>query len=350
MLGCTVLTDTVNQMPSTAAEEFEHRRHSPANRMRHLLLAHGWVGPAAVLLVAIVAFGVVNPDFVAPTNLSLVMQQVAVIAALGLGQTLIILTAGIDLSVGAAMILVTMVVGSLAADHGVPGPVAFVTGLGLGIACGALNGLLVTAIKLPPFIVTLGTLSIFTAASLLLSGGQSIDGSKLGGLLNWAGTTIEIGEIRVTTGVVVMLLMYVVVGFALSQTAWGRHVYAVGDDPQAATLAGIRTPRVVFSVYAVAGGIIAVAAWILIGRTGSASPNAAVDANLDSITAVVIGGTSLFGGRGAVIGTLLGALIVGVFRSGLALAGVNVQYQTLTVGALVIVAVAVDRWIRGAQR
>ncbi len=344
------MTDTVehSHSPGTAAEEFEQRRHSPVHRLQHLLLAHAWIGPAAVLLVAIIAFGVINPNFVAPTNLSLVVQQVAVIAALGLGQTLIILTAGIDLSVGAAMILVTMVVGSLAADHGVPGPAALVAGLGLGLACGVLNGLLVTTIKLPPFIVTLGTLSIFTALSLLLSGGQSIDGAKLGDLLTWTGKTLTLGEFRVTTGVLVMLLMYLLVGFALSQTAWGRHVYAVGDDPQAATLAGIRTPRVLFSVYATAGVIFALSAWILIGRTGSASPNAAVDANLDSITAVVIGGTSLFGGRGAVIGTLLGALIVGVFRSGLALAGVNVQYQTLTVGVLVIVAVAVDRWIRGA--
>jgi fructose transport system permease protein len=338
---------STTHMPATAAEEFEQRRHSPAQRVQHALHSHAWLSPAVVLAAAAVAFGAINPNFVQPTNLSLVMQQVAVIAALGLGQTLIILTAGIDLSVGAVMILVTMVVGALAGNHNVAGPIALVIGLALGLICGALNGVLVTKIKLQPFIVTLGTLSIFTALSLLLSGGQSIDASKLGALLNWTGKAIAVGQFRITTGVLVMLLMYLLIGFALSQTAWGRHVYAVGDDRQAATLTGIQTSRVLFSVYATAGVIFAISAWILIGRAGSASPNAAVDANLDSITAVVIGGTSLFGGRGAVIGTLLGALIVGVFRSGLALAGVNVQYQTLTVGVLVIAAVAVDQWIRG---
>jgi fructose transport system permease protein len=340
---------TTTHAPLTAAEEFEKRRHSPAQRVQHLLHSHAWLSPAVVLVIAIIVFGILNSNFIRPTNLSLVTQQVAVIAALGLGQTLIILTAGIDLSVGAAMILVTMVVGSLAGNHGVPGVLALILGLGLGLLCGTVNGLLVTMIKLPPFIVTLGTLSIFQALALLLSGGQSIDGGKLGDLLNWTGKSFPLGPFRVTTGVVVVLIMYAIVGFALSQTAWGRHVYAVGDDPGAASLAGIQTSRVLFSVYTTAGVIFAITAWVLIGRIGSASPNAGVDANLDSITAVVIGGTSLFGGRGAVVGTLLGALIVGVFRSGLALAGFDVLYQTLTVGVLVIVAVSVDQWIRGVK-
>ena len=340
---------TTTNAPLTAAQEFEKRQHSPAQRVQHLLHSHAWVSPAVVLLLAIIVFGILNPNFVKPASLSLVTQQVAVIAALGLGQTLIILTAGIDLSVGAAMILVTMVVGSLAGNHGVPDALALLIGLGLGFLCGALNGTLVTRVKLPPFIVTLGTLSIFTALSLLLSGGQQISGDKFGSLLNWTGKSFPLGPFRVTTGVVVVLVMYIIIGFALSQTAWGRHVYAVGDDPAAASLAGIQTGRVLFSVYATAGVIFAITAWVLIGRIGGASPNAGADANLDSITAVVIGGTSLFGGRGAVVGTLLGALIVGVFRSGLALAGVDVLYQTLTVGVLVIVAVSVDQWIRGVK-
>ena len=340
---------TATHAPSTAAEEFEKRQHSPAQRIQHTLHSHAWLSPAIVLVVSIIVFGILNQNFIRPTNLSLVLQQVAVVAGLGLGQTLVILTAGIDLSVGAIMILVTMVIGSLAGNHGVPGLLALIIGLVLGLACGTLNGLLVTWIKLPPFIVTLGTLSIFTALSLLLSGGQSIDGGKLGDLLNWTGKSFPLGPFRITTGVVLVLVMYLVIGFALSQTAWGRHVYAVGDDPDAAALAGIRTPRVLLSVYSTAGVIFAITAWVLIGRIGSASPNAGVDANLDSITAVVIGGTSLFGGRGLVVGTLLGALIVGVFRSGLALAGVDVLYQTLTVGVLVIVAVSIDQWIRGVK-
>jgi fructose transport system permease protein len=143
-----------------------------------------------------------------------------------------------------------------------------------------------------------------------------------------------------------MIALYAVVAFALSQTAWGRHVYAVGDDPDAARLAGIAVSRVLLSVYITAGVTFALAGWILIGRINAASPNAGADANLDSITAVVIGGTSLFGGRGAVWGSLLGALIVGVFRNGLSLAGLDVLYQTLAVGVLVIVAVSLDQWIR----
>jgi fructose transport system permease protein len=132
----------------------------------------------------------------------------------------------------------------------------------------------------------------------------------------------------------------------LSSTSWGQHVYATGDDREAARLAGVRTERVLLSVYVVAGLICAVAAWVLIGRIASASPQAGGLANLDSITAVVIGGTSLFGGRGLVLGTLFGALIVGVLRNGLALTGVDVLWQDFAVGILVLAAVAIDQWIR----
>jgi fructose transport system permease protein len=143
-----------------------------------------------------------------------------------------------------------------------------------------------------------------------------------------------------------VVFLYLVVGFALKQTTWGRHVYAVGNDAEASRLVGISVNRVLFSVYALAGLIYGITAWILIGRAGAASPNAAADANLESITAVVIGGTSLFGGRGALLGTLLGALIVGYFRTGLSLAGVDDQWRVLTIGVLVVVAVSVDQWIR----
>lgn len=146
-----------------------------------------------------------------------------------------------------------------------------------------------------------------------------------------------------------MLLLYITVAFVLNKTAWGRHVYAVGDDKEAARLAGIRVNRVLMSVYLVAGAILFLSAWIQIGRANAASPNAGLDLNLDSITAVVIGGTSLFGGRGVIWGTLLGALIVGVFRNGLSLAGLDVLYQTLAVGILVIAAVTMDQWIRKAK-
>jgi fructose transport system permease protein len=141
-------------------------------------------------------------------------------------------------------------------------------------------------------------------------------------------------------------MMYAVVAFVLSETKWGRYVYAVGDDAAAARLAGIQVRQLLISVYSVAGFIFALSAWVLIGRVGAATPTAAVDANLDSITAVVIGGTSLFGGRGGLLGTFLGAVIVGVFRNGLALARLDVLYQTLAIGLLIIASVSLDQWIR----
>ncbi|SDQ64072.1 ABC transporter permease [Quadrisphaera sp. DSM 44207] len=340
------MTTTTAPPPHTAAETFEQRRRSPLQRVQHVLHRRPELSPALVLLAAVVVFGLVNERFLQPQNLSLVLQQVAVVAALAVGQTLIILTAGIDLSVGAIMILSTVVVGHVVSERGFPGWLALLVGLLVGTAAGFLNGMLVTRINLPPFIVTLGTLNIFTALSLLISGGLSIDGDVLGPLLTFTGQTFPIGPFRVTTGVLLVLALYLVVGFALRQTAWGRHVYAVGDDADASRLAGIRVNRVLLSVYTVAGLIFALTTWVLIGRIGGASPNAGVEANLDSITAVVIGGTSLFGGRGSLIGTLLGAITVGVFRNGLALAGVDVLYQTLVVGVLVIAAVSIDQWIR----
>jgi fructose transport system permease protein len=299
-----------------------------------------------VLILAAVVLGAFNNRFYAPANLSLIAQQVAVVGGLAVGQTLIILTAGIDLSVGAVMVFTSIVMAGSADNFGVPGPLALLIGLVVGTLAGGLNGVLVTRLRLPPFIVTLGTLNIFTALTLLYSGGQSIQGKDIPDVLLWTGQAIGIGPFRLTTGVLLMLAMYAIGTYVLRNTAWGRHIYAVGDDREAARLAGIAVNRILISAYLVAGFIFAITAWILIGRVGAASPNSASDANLDSITAVVIGGTSLFGGRGLIVGSLLGALIVGVFRNGLALAGVDVLFQTLVIGVLVIVAVATDQWIR----
>ncbi|GAA4697322.1 ABC transporter permease [Phytohabitans rumicis] len=337
---------TTAQPASTATEQFALRRRSPVQRVQHLLHSYPAISPFLVLVISFVVFSAINPRFSSANSLSLVVQQVAVIGALAVGQTLIILTAGIDLSVGAITILSMMVAAKVAEGGGLPGVLAVAVAVGLGVAAGLLNGALVTRIKLPPFIVTLGTLSVFTALGLLYSRGQSVQAVDMPALLNWTGETFRLGQFRITTGVVLVVALYVVVGFALANTAWGKHVYAVGDDKEAARLAGIRVDRVLLSVYTVAGAIYGLTAWILIGRAGAASPNAITDANLESITAVVIGGTSLFGGRGALLGTLLGALIVGFFRSGLSLAGVDDQYRVLAVGLLVILAVAVDQWIR----
>lgn len=328
-----------------AAERFLQRQ-TPVQRVHSVLHSYPALSPAVVLVLAAVVLGAFNNRFFLPANLSLVAQQVAVVGGLAVGQTLIIMTAGIDLSVGAIMVFTSIVMAGSAANFGVPGPLALIIGLLVGTLAGGLNGLLVTRLRLPPFIVTLGTLNIFTALTLLVSNGASIQGKDIPDILQWTGLPIAIGPFRLTTGVVLMLAMYVVATYVLRNTAWGRHIYAVGDDREAARLAGIPVNRILLSAYLVAGFVFAITAWILIGRVGAASPNAASEANLDSITAVVIGGTSLFGGRGIIVGSLLGALIVGVFRNGLALAGVDVLYQTLVVGVLVIVAVATDQWIR----
>ena len=339
-------TTEEHQGPANAAEQFALRRHSPMQRIQHVLHRHPSISPLLVLLLALIVFTIINPRMIQPSNLSLILQQSAVIGALAIGQTLIILTAGIDLSVGAIAILSMLVMANLAANNGVPGFLALLIGILVGTLCGFLNGILVTRLNLPPFIVTLGTLSIFTALALLYSNGQSVAKNDMPPLLNWMGDLIGIGTFRITVGVLATIVLAIIMSFVLSQTAWGRHVYAVGDDIEGSRLAGIRVNRVLLTVYVVAGLIYGITAWILIGRAGTASPNAIVDANLESITAVVIGGTSLFGGRGAIVGTMLGALIVYVFRSGLSLAGVDDQWRVMAIGVLIIVAVSIDQWIR----
>ncbi len=331
---------------NTAAEQFARRRRSPAQRVQHVLHAYPAISPLLVLVVSFLVFTYLNPNFGTLRTQSLILQQVAVVAALAVGQTLIILTAGIDLSVGAISILAMLFSAKLSADSGLPGPLAVLVGIAVGTAAGAINGLLVTRLRLPPFIVTLGTLSVFTAMALLYSSGQSVQASAMPDLMVFTGEIVNLGGLRITTGVFMVVLLYVVVGFVLKQTTWGRHLYAVGNDAESARLVGISVNRVLLSVYTLAGLIYGITAWILIGRAGAASPNAAADANLESITAVVIGGTSLFGGRGALLGTLLGALIVGYFRTGLSLAGVDDQWRVLSIGLLVIIAVSIDQWIR----
>ena len=331
---------------SSAAAEFARRQQSPVQRLQHQLHGKPWLSPLFLLLVAFLVFFIATPTFLTANSMGILLQQTAVVAALAVGQTLVILTAGIDLSCGAIMVLSMMVMASLSKDDGMPSIIGLFLGVALATAAGLLNGILVTRINLPPFIVTLGTLSIFTAIALLYSGGSSIQADRLPDLLNFLGEGFGIGQFRLTWGIVVVILMYAVMAYVLSQTAWGRYVYAVGDDAESARLSGVPSKRILLAVYTVAGLIYGLAAWILIGRAGAATPNAVPDANLASITAVVIGGTSLFGGRGRLIGTLIGALIVQTFAFGLSQLGVDQQWRVLATGILVIVAVAIDQWIR----
>jgi len=340
------MTETLEE-PGTA-EEILKPKDTPARRIHGVLHRMPALSPLVVLIIACVIFGIDNQRFLRPENISIVMQQAAYVGALAVAQTLVILTAGIDLSVGAVMVLASFVMAKLVANDTVPGPFALLIGIVIAVAAGLVNGLLVTKIKLPPFIVTLGTLSIFTAITLIYAEGQTISLSS-DSIATWTGKTITLGRFDVTYGVLMMLALYVLFAYALRQTAWGRHLYATGDDPEASRLAGIRTNRVLLSAYVVAGAVIGIAAWIFVGRINGADPNAGLNLNLESITAVVIGGTSLFGGRGVVVGSLIGTLIVQVFDNGLALAGVDPNYQVLAVGVLVIVAVAADQWIRSVK-
>lgn len=335
-----------NPEPAGSGGFDQRKSESPLERIQHVLHANPILGPLAVLVIAIIAFSLVSGRFLSAANLGLVIAQVTVIAVLALGQTLIILTAGIDLSVGAIAVFSSIIMAKLATDAGLPGPLALFVGLLLGTAMGALNGILVTRLKLPPFIVTLGTLSIFFSLNFVVSKSETIRGSDMPDIMTWTGNTFPIGDFRITYGSIIMLALFGLFYYSLGSTAWGKHVYATGDDIEAARLAGIRTDRVLLSVYTVAGLIYALGAWILMGRLASASPNVGVEYNLDSITAVVLGGTSLFGGRGLVLGTLVGALIVGVFRNGLQLGGVDVVWQGFAIGLLVLVAVSIDQWIR----
>ena len=300
------------------------------------------VGPFLALVLTMAFFSLKSDRFLQTQNLSLVLQQVMVVGVLAIGQTLVILTAGIDLSCGTVMALGQIVMTKLAVASGVTPLLAILLGILTCVGFGILNGGLVTGIRLPAFIVTLGTLNIAFALTHIVS--NDLTFSPLPSQLLFFGRTFRLAGAEFTYGVVLMLALFAIAWFSLTQTAWGRHVYAVGDNREAARLTGIHTGRVLLSVYAIAGLTYGIAAMLLAARTELGDPNAGqTTENLDSITAVVLGGTSLFGGRGSVIGTLIGATIVGVFRNGLTLIGIEVIYQYLVTGILVILAVSVDR-------
>ena len=342
--------ESVLKNSDTTVASFEREHHGVLDRIQHFLHGNPTMVPVIVLVLSVIAFGLVaGGKFFSAFNLSLIMQQVSIIGILAAAQSLIILTAGIDLSVAAIMVLCSVVMGKFAVVLGVPTIIAIPIGFALGTLCGLMNGLLITRLRLPPFIVTLGTWSIFFALNLWYSGAQSIRSQDIDAnapLLKFFGERFGIFGAQFTYGSVLMVLIFVVLWYMLNHTPWGRHVYAIGDDKDAAELTGIRTDRTLVSVYALAGLVCSIGAWAAIGRVGSVSPQSFYEGNLQSITAVVIGGISLFGGRGSIMGPLIGALIVGVFESGLRLAGVDVLWQVFAVGWLIIIAVAIDQWIR----
>ncbi len=340
---------------STGAEgfaQFARRRRGASERAIYFIHTHPAIIPLAVLTASIVVFGLVlGARFFSPFTLTLVMQQVMIVGIVAIAQTLVILTAGIDLSVGAIMVCSSVVMGQCTFRYGLPPEISIVIGLAFGTACGLVSGILVAIVRLPPFIVTLGMWQIVLAANFLYSRNETIrsqDIAEQAPILQYFGRDIQIGGAVFTYGVIAMLILAAIVHYLLTRTAWGRHVYAVGDDPRAAELAGVRARHILLTVYAGSGLICGFAGWALIGRLGSVSPTAGQLTNIETITAVVIGGTSLFGGRGSVIGSLFGALIVGVFSMGLRMAGADPQWTYLLIGVLIIVAVGFDHLVRRA--
>ncbi len=320
---------------AAAAPTTAPRRSGIADLLRGMPI----LGPVLALLLACIFFATQTDRFLTGSNFSLILQQVMVVGALAIGQTLVILTGGIDLSNGMIMALSSVLTTGLIANSGWSPAAAVLAGLAVCVAFGFLNGWLTTAIGLPPFIVTLGTFNIAYALVRIYTTATITD---VPAPLLYFGNTFSIGTTQVTYGSVLMLILFGIGWFVLGSTRAGRSVYAVGDNPEAARLAGIKTKWVLNSVYTVAAVSYGIAGLLLVARTGVGDPQAGQSGNLDSITAVVLGGTSLLGGRGQIMGTLVGALIVGVFRNGLQLMGVGSTYQVLITGVLVILAVSVD--------
>ena len=360
------------EQASQGVAEFDDHRSGFIPWLQQLLHTNPSLVPLIVLVLSTLSLGVyidwgaisVNLGIASPEEVSngsfrffkaftltLILQQVQIVGVLAAAQTLIILTAGIDLSVGAIAVLCSVIMGQFTFRYGIPPAVSVAIGLAFGTAIGAVSGWLVSRIKLPPFIVTLGMWQVVLAANYLYSANETIRSQDIEAqapLLQFLGTKYTIYGATITLGVISMLIIAFALAYALRSTPWGRHVYAVGDDPEAAELAGVNKHRTLISVYMLAGLICAFAGWVMIGRFGSVSPSATtgVIGNIQAITAVVIGGISLFGGRGSILGALFGALIVGVFELGLRMAGADPQWTFLLIGVLIIGAVAVDQWIR----
>lgn len=347
-----VLSDSSDQVA-----DFSQQHRGFVAAFQHRLHVNPALVPLIVLVISIAIFGILlGTKFFSAFALTLILQQVAIVGIVGAAQSLVILTAGIDLSVGAIMVLSSVVMGQFTFRYGLPVEFAIVCGLLCGTICGYINGVFVAVLKLPPFIVTLGMWQIILATNFLYSANETIRSKEIeqnASLLQMFGWKFKIGADEAgrggatfTIGVIFLVALVLALTYALRHTAWGRHVYAVGDDPEAAELSGVQVKRTLISVYTLAGLICAFAGWALIGRIGSVSPTSGQLANIESITAVVIGGISLFGGRGSILGMLFGALIVGVFTLGLRLLGADAQWTYLLIGALIIGAVAIDQWIR----
>ncbi|MEE8410295.1 MAG: ABC transporter permease, partial [Myxococcota bacterium] len=290
-----------------------------------------------VVLVALaVLLGTASPHFLTGDNLLNVLQQSSINALLGIGLTFVIISGGIDLSVGSILALSGLVVADLlVAGHSMT--VAIAAGLGAGLLCGTINGLVTTLARIPPFIATLGMMLVARSAAKVYSGSQPISGLP-DTFRALAGSLFGIPVL-----VIVVAVLYAVAHAALTRTKLGRYTYAIGDNEQAAWLSGVPTGVYKVAIYALSGLLAAVAAVLMTARLNAASPLAGEMYELYAIAAAVIGGVSLMGGEGRVVGTLIGAVIMGMLRNGLNLLNVPSAWEGVVVGSVLVIAVVADR-------
>jgi ribose transport system permease protein len=288
------------------------------------------------LLGLVITFWVLTPHFLTLSNLLNIAQQTCINAVIAVGMTFVIIAAGIDLSVG-SIVAFSGVVLARALQSGIPLFAAILIGLGVGLICGLVNGLLISFGKLPPFIATLGMMSVARGAALLYTQGRPVSGFSAS--FRWLST----GEVaHVPAPVILMILVYAVAHFVLKRSKLGRYTYAIGGNEEAAVLSGVNVTIYKTVIYGLCGMFSGLAAIILTARLNSAQPIAGMMYELDAIAATVIGGTSLMGGEGSVLGTLIGALIMGVLRNGLNILGVSSFVQQIVIGSVIVAAVLAD--------
>jgi ribose transport system permease protein len=299
----------------------------------------------ASLIVLLVFFSIASPNFLQTSNIIAILQATSVNGVLAIAATLVIITGGIDLSVGTLMTFCAVIAGVVLTYAGMPLPVGIIAAIGAGAACGLISGTLVAKMKIPPFIATLGMMLILKGMSLVISGTKPIyfndtpgfdqisTGSFLGKL---------IPAVPLPNGVVILFILALAIGYVLNRTVLGRYCFALGSNEEAVRLSGVNADGWKMAIYALAGGICGIAGLIIASRLNSAQPALGLGYELDAIAAVVIGGTSLAGGRGSILGTIIGALIMSVLLNGLRIMSVAQEWQTVVTGSIIIIAVYAD--------
>jgi ribose transport system permease protein len=296
-------------------------------------------GPLLALVLLFIVITVLNPSFMEPNNILNLLRQTSINALIAFGMTFIILTGGIDLSVGSILALSSALMAGMMVS-GLDPILAILVGILLGAIMGVINGILVSKGKMAPFIVTLATMTIFRGLTLVYTDGKPITGIGDSVMFQMLGRGYFLG---VPVPAVVMIIAFMILWFLLHKTSFGRKTYAIGGNEKASRISGIKVDRVKVAIYGLAGTMAAIAGAILTSRLNSAQPTAGQSYEMDAIAAVVLGGTSLSGGKGRLFGTLVGVLIIGTLNNGMNLLGVSSFYQQVVKGAVILIAVLLDR-------